>query len=300
MKSRTKAILQAFLVTFLWSSSWVIIKIALKDLPPITFAGMRFVLAFLCLLPFTLKQESLKQIKSINMSTWLEIFWLGILYYAITPGGQNISLNYLPANTLSLILSFTAVLVIFLGGFMLNEKPSIIQLVGLVLFLIGTLVYFWQSNGVSISIIGIITGIITMIANSLSALLGRKINKAGELSPILITAISMGIGAFILLGVGISIEGIPNLNLIHWIFVIWLAVINTAFAYQLWNKTLKVLPALESTLINNSMLAQISILAWIFLGEGLTSVQIIGLVIAVVGVIAVQVNHPKKPMGINK
>lgn len=32
-----------------------------------------------------------------------------ILYYAITPGGQNLWLSYLPANTLSLIISFTSV-----------------------------------------------------------------------------------------------------------------------------------------------------------------------------------------------
>jgi drug/metabolite transporter (DMT)-like permease len=294
MKPRTKAILQAFFVTFLWSSSWVIIKIALKDLPPLTFAALRFVIAFLCLLPFSLKKEYHDQIKGMKWHAWLEIILLGILYYAITPGGQNLGLHYLPANTLSLILSFTAVAVAFLGMLFLKERPTLPQWLGMALYLAGVLVYFWHRSGQSISVIGIVTGIITMAANSFSALLGRKINKTGKLSPLLVTTLSMGIGAFLLLGVGIAIEGFPRLSPIHWLLTCWLAIINTAFAYQLWNKTLVVLPALDSVLINNSMLAQISILAWVFLDEALTPLQIIGLIIAMMGVVAVQLYSTKK------
>ena len=46
----TIALLQALLVTFIWSLSWVFIKIGLQGIPPITFAGLRYTLAFLCLL----------------------------------------------------------------------------------------------------------------------------------------------------------------------------------------------------------------------------------------------------------
>lgn len=44
----TRAVLQALLVTFLWSTSWVLIKIGLADIPALTFAGLRYVLAFWC------------------------------------------------------------------------------------------------------------------------------------------------------------------------------------------------------------------------------------------------------------
>ena len=49
------AVLQALLVTFLWATSWVLIKIGLKDIPALTFAGLRYTAAFLCLLPFALR-----------------------------------------------------------------------------------------------------------------------------------------------------------------------------------------------------------------------------------------------------
>lgn len=293
MSTHTKAVLQAFFVTFLWSSSWVIIKIALEDLSPLTFAGLRFLIAFLFLIPFCLRKESLIQIKEISWPAWVEIILLGILYYTITPGGQNLGLKYLPANTLSLILSFTAVFVAFMGIYLLKEKPTFFQWLGLCVFLLGVIVYFWQQGQQKFSWIGILIGSITMLTNSFSTLLGRKINKNGTLSPLLVTTLSMGIGTILLLTIGISFEGLPKLSTRNWGFTIWLAIINTALAYQLWNKTMRVLPALESTLINNSMLIQISILAWFFLEESLSPFQIIGLVIATVGVIMVQIFSTK-------
>jgi drug/metabolite transporter (DMT)-like permease len=46
--SHTRAILQALLVTFLWSTSFVLIKIGLQDIPALSFAGLRYSLALLC------------------------------------------------------------------------------------------------------------------------------------------------------------------------------------------------------------------------------------------------------------
>ena len=36
---RFRAILQALIVTFLWSTSWVLIKIGRRDIPTLTFAA---------------------------------------------------------------------------------------------------------------------------------------------------------------------------------------------------------------------------------------------------------------------
>jgi drug/metabolite transporter (DMT)-like permease len=51
-RAQAAAIAQALLVTFLWSTSWVLIKVGLSDLelPPLSFAGLRYLLAALILL----------------------------------------------------------------------------------------------------------------------------------------------------------------------------------------------------------------------------------------------------------
>lgn len=44
---------------------------------------------------------------------------------------------------------------------------------------------------------------------------------------------------------------------------------NTAFAFTSWNATLRRLSAMESSVVNTTMLIQIAVLAWVFLGESL-------------------------------
>jgi drug/metabolite transporter (DMT)-like permease len=95
----------------------------------------------------------------------------------------------------------------------------------------------------------------------------------------------MGIGAALLLFAGIAVQGLPHLTWGNWLIIIWLAVVNTAFAFTLWNHTLRRLTAVESSLINNTMLIQIAILAWLFLDEPLTTQEIVGLGVAAVGVV---------------
>ena len=55
--SHVRSMLQALFVTFLWSTSWVLIKFSLEEIPALTFAGLRYALAFLLLLPLVLRRE---------------------------------------------------------------------------------------------------------------------------------------------------------------------------------------------------------------------------------------------------
>ena len=50
----------------------------------------------------------------------------------------------------------------------------------------------------------------------------------------------------------------------------------TAFAFTLWNLSLQRLSAVESASVNNTMLVQIALLAWLLLGERLTPAQAAG------------------------
>jgi len=101
----------------------------------------------------------------------------------------------------------------------------------------------------------------------------------------------MGIGSVILLVTGIATQGLPMLSTTNWLIVGWLALANTAFAFTLWNHTLRTLSAMESSIINNTMLIQIPILAWLFLGEFVTGKEILALMIAGMGILLVQLRR---------
>ena len=136
-------ILQALLVTFLWSTSFIIIKWGLIEIPPITFAGLRYILAFLCFIPFILKKKYINEIKDLKPPQWNKLILLGIVFYTFTQGTQFLGLYFLPSVTVSLMLNFTPLIVAIMGIYFLNEKPTMLQWIGgLYLSLAYLLIFF--------------------------------------------------------------------------------------------------------------------------------------------------------------
>jgi drug/metabolite transporter (DMT)-like permease len=284
-----QAVALAFFVTFLWSTSWVLIKLGLKDIPALTFAGLRYTLAFLCLLPFAIRAGHITTLRRLSTGVWLRLIALGLLLYSVTQGAQFLSLFYLPAVTTSLLLSFTTIVVALLGLAWLNERPTWMQWGGTALYLVGVLIYFYPAQLPAGEAIGLIVAGVCVMGNALSTILGRHINRSGTLKPMTVTVVSMGIGSVVLLASGIAVQGLPRLTPTHWAIIAWLAAVNSALAYTLWNRTLRTLAAVESSIINNTMLFQIMLLAWVFLGEQLTWQKVMGLLVAAVGTLVVQI-----------
>ncbi len=285
------AVLQALLVTFLWATSWVLIKIGLQDIPALTFAGLRYMLAFLCLLPFGLRSGHLTALRALPLRDWLRLVMLGLLYIAVTQGAQFLGLSYLPAITVSLLLNLTPVVVALLGILVLSEKPTHRQWSGVGLYIAGIFVYFFPVDIVAREVVGIAIVVIGVLANSVSSVLGRQINREKSLHPITVTIVSMGVGSVALLAIGIPSQGLPTLSLTNWAFIGWLAVVNTAFAFPLWNHTLRTLSAVESSIINSTMLVQIALLVWLFLGERLTMQKVGGMALVGAGALVVQLRR---------
>jgi drug/metabolite transporter (DMT)-like permease len=295
LSPRASAVLEALFVTFLWSTSWVLVRIGLTQMPALPFAGLRYTLAFLCLLPLAVRSRQLDSLRGLSLGTWARLILLGLLFYAATQGAQFLSLYYLPAVTVSLLLSFTPVIVALLGIPLLREQPTGRQWAGTALYLIGVIIYFYPLTIPGQEVVGIIVCLAGVLANALSSLLGRHVNRSEELEPMAVTVVSMGSGALVLLGVGIAVQGVPHMTLSSWAIVLWLAVVNSALAFTLWNRTLRTLTAMESSIINNTMLFQIAALAWLFLGEALGWREVAGIVLAAAGVLAVQLRRTQPP-----
>jgi drug/metabolite transporter (DMT)-like permease len=288
-----KASLQAVFVTFLWSTSWVLIKIGLGSIPPLLFAGLRYSLAFLILLLFYLRTSKIIEIRQLSRRDWLKLGVLGVIFYALTQGSQFLGLLYLPAVTFSLMLNFSAVIIALLGIAILKERLSGLQWVGIAISLIGGIVFFYPFRFPELQAIGFLVAALALSANAFSSILGRAINRSGKISAITVTVVSMGIGGALLLIVGVASQGLPDLGWREWSIVFWLAAVNTALAFTLWNHSLRTLSAAQSSIINNTMLVQIALLAWVFLGERISAVEAAGMAIALIGTLLVQA-QPRK------
>jgi drug/metabolite transporter (DMT)-like permease len=285
-----RAVLQALLVAFLWSTSWVLIKFGLREqIPALTFAGLRYTLAFLCLLPLVLRSAAYRApLRQLQRRDVLRLIALGLVFYTVTQGAQFVSLSYLPAATVNMLISVSAIVVAGLGLVLIGEQPTRLQWGGLLLYLLGAAIFFYPVAFSQGELIGGIVALVCVFANAISSLLGRSLNREHLLPPITLTTVTMGIGGIVLLLIGLVVQGLLQLSPVSILSLLWLAVVNTAFAFTLWNVSLKTLSALESSIINNTMMIFIPLLAWIFLDEALTWKAVLGLLLAGLGILIVQ------------
>jgi len=190
--------------------------------------------------------------------------------------------------TVNLVLALQPLLVGVLGALVLAERLRPRQWGGIALAVSGAWLFFGPAPLPSGAVGPLSVVAFGAVAGALSAVIGRGLNREGRLSPLTITCVSMGLGAAVLLVVGLAVETPPRLGPAAWAIVGWLAVVNTALAFTLWNHTLRTLTAAQSSVLNNTMVVQIAILAWVFLGERFSLVQGVGLALVGVGALTVQ------------
>jgi drug/metabolite transporter (DMT)-like permease len=195
--------------------------------------------------------------------------------------------------TVNLLWSFSSVLISLLGMMLLAEQPKIFQWAGMLVAILGVVIYLFPVEIPKNQTVGFIIAILGILTNALASILGRDINRHGKYNPLVVTVISMGVGSLILLTAGIWMEPAPALDFQSWAIILWLAIVNTAFGFTLWNHTLRTLTAMESSMINGTMLVWVAIFAVIILHEAITVRQVFGLVATSMGSLLVQLRFSK-------
>jgi drug/metabolite transporter (DMT)-like permease len=212
---------------------------------------------------------------------------IGLAFYALGNGALFLSLKYLPAATSSLLLGLVPVVVLLGGIIWLREAPRRGQWVGLTVALIGLFLFF--AHGLAPGEpLGLAIGVIGMLGSASLGLLGRPLARDRRLGVFALTATPLLIGGLTLLPIALVTEGAPRLDLSGVAVVVWLAVVNTAFAYILYNHVLRTRAAFEVSALTSLSPLVTAIGAWLFLAEPLTALQIVGMMIAVSGVILIQ------------
>lgn len=280
-----RAALLAVFVTVLWASSWVLIRLGLDsgDFDPIGFAGLRYGVAAIVVWA-TLGRDRRRHIRELAPKRIGELVILGVVFYAVTQGSQFVAIAHQPAATTSLILAFTPLLTAITAALALGERITPTQIAGMLGVAGGAALYFTGSLGATFT--GMVAAVVCLGANTASSVLGRRVNRRDGADPRIVTAVSMSVGAGVLLVVGAVVEGIRLPTAGGIAIVMWLAVVNTAWAFVLWNRSLIHLPAATSAVINNLMLVEIAVLAWLFLDERPSVGQVVAIAIVTAGVVA--------------
>jgi drug/metabolite transporter (DMT)-like permease len=286
-ESRLLPLAEALLVTFLWSTSYILIKIGLEEINPFAFASYRYTIASAALIVFTLYRRK-EKLKDISLKRVIGFLALGFTGYFIAQGLQFLGLYYLSPVTVTFILNLTPIFVLAFSVSFLKEKPSLRQLWGIVLTLGGVLVFFYDSLQASVEVVGILVTLASAIGWAVYLILLRHYLRQNQENVIVLTVYSMSLGALMLLGTTALTGNIVAISPGGWTIIAWLSIVNTAVAFALWNHALKTLKVYEQSILQNTMLIQITLLSVTFLGEQLTLQKVVGMLMVFTGALIVQ------------
>lgn len=279
---RLLAFAEAMLVVLLWSASPPLVKLALANLSPLQLAGVRYFSASLILLPFLL-WKSRQILRNLSASAWLRLALMGILAYPIGNGLLFWGLETLPATTSSFLLSAIPIYTLVAGIFWLRERPNRLQGVGFVLALFGGVIFF-GTRIESADTLAVAASLLAGISLTIFGLIARDFVRKGEVNSIVLTTVPMFIGGALLMLIA-PVNELPPLPEIG--IVAWLAIMNSALAYMLWNHALKRLQAFEISIVGNLMPIGTALLAPLMLGEAVSGRAWLGMAVALAGVMLV-------------
>jgi drug/metabolite transporter (DMT)-like permease len=281
--------LAAFIVTVLWSSSYVLIKWGLEDIPPLFFATVRYALAFSILLaldPVMGKRRTGNGTGGKKQTILLVA--AGIGGYTIAQGLQFVGLYYLPAVTTSFLLNFNPFFVLILSVGLLREGTSLTQLGGVGIALLGAWAFFSQQAALGGQVFGILVVIVSGLGWACYVVVARMLQRSGNMGSLRLTTTTMGVGVVGMVVLTILTGQYAPLTPSGILIIAWLATANTAFAFFMWNWCLRTIPAYELTVFQDLMLVEIAIFAFVFLQETITPFMVGGMALVLVGVLIVQ------------
>jgi drug/metabolite transporter (DMT)-like permease len=291
--SRRTAVALGIVVTFLWATSVVLIRVGLteEDVPPIGFAGVRFTLAAILLLPLALPRLRTVRVWTAPRRSLLGVAAYGLLMFCLAQVGFYVALGDLSVATVGLLLGLAPVVTALVTIRDRQERANVLQVIGVGVLVVGVLVYF----GLELPEVGfsmaLVAGISIPIIVGASARLGRHLAiDARRLfgGPLGLTALAMTVGGVTTLLLALAVEGLPTFSPRAWLLIVWLAAVNTALAYTLWTQVQRTLRAVESSVLADLTVILIAVLGWFVLDESLDPVQVGGLLLAVAGVFLVQ------------
>lgn len=287
--SRRRALIEGLVTVLLWASSFVIVKVGLAHVSPAALAGLRYFGGFLILFPalWLGSRTSSPAFVHYDRGVWLRLLAMGLAAYPLANGLLFWALRYLSPTVGAFSTSLSPFLVLALGALFLREWPTRRQFLGLAVMTLGSAVFFavrWQAEEWwALGALGLST-----LGFAVFSILGRDFARARQVDPLSLTVFPLGLGGgALLLGV-LAFEGLPQLELAGLGIVIWLAVMNTALGYWLYNRALRVLTAFEMNVLLNAIPLATALLAWLWPGDSLSARQWAGLVTAAAGILLVQ------------
>ena len=270
-----------FIFIFLWSSAFITTKPIVENSDPFSALAFRFFFVAVGFYFFSLYSKQTIFIKQKNL---IESLLSGFLFHGLYLGGVFYSISIgMPTGIAALIVTLQPILTNALSGPILGEKIKTIQWIGVFLGFTGAVIVLGLDVGLNIPTLGVIATIISLLAITASTIWQKKISQNLPLS---VSNFYQAVGGF----------------LFHIIIILFFSKIYIDFtksfllamSHQIFLVSFGAFTILMFLIKKNSASKTVSIfflipptsalMAWIFLNEKLTTLDLIGFLIASIGV----------------
>jgi O-acetylserine/cysteine efflux transporter len=296
---RKKDLFLALLVVIIWGSTFTVIKLGLIGMPPMVLVGLRFTVAAFPAV-FLVKKP--------------EIPWKYIVAYGLTAGlGQfafDIYSLYLgmPAGLASVIMQSNVFLTFIFAFIILKDKIDGKEILGLVIATIGIILLSLNVGLGEIVTVPPISLFLQLLAAGFWAMSSIVVKKAARAAKkekkkldvfglvvwsSLIPIIPFFIFGMLLDSPEVVYRSIISLDLNYILIIIYLSYAATLFGFSIWGRLLRAYDAGKVALL--SLLVPVSglLIGWVVMGEVLSSVQIMGVITVILGLLVAYYGIPK-------
>ncbi|MBL3831487.1 DMT family transporter [Pseudomonas syringae pv. theae] len=300
---RRSVFVKLVLVQFFWAGTFVASEIALHDQPAGITALTRFVLttgiyAGLCL--FLSKHALPQKLRAVKASQWLALVgmgFFGVLLYTVL---MNIGLTTTTATYAALLIPTTQpIFTALLSRFVFREAASQALVAGLALGLVGAACVIW--SGVQQQDATHLSGSIIILLSALSFSLYAVCSKfaPAHLTSLENTTLSFMFGTLLLipvpwlLGEQYSLAGSDTQ---FWLSIAYLVIFATLLPYLWWNEATKEIGSARTGVFTFLMPPLAVVLSAMLLGHLPLTLQIIGGILAMLGVSLTTFNFSRSPV----
>ena len=265
----------------LWSSAFITTKPLIDNSDPFSALAFRFSIVTLGFFLFSLYS---KQKIFVNRKNFIESFFSGVLFHGLYLGGVFFSISKgMPTGIAALIVTLQPILTNALSGPILNEKVTTKQWIGVLLGFSGAILVIGLDIGSNIPMIGLIATIIALIAITSSTIWQKKLSNNLPLS---VSNMYQALGGVTFHIIIIIFFAKPYIDftktfiiaMSHQIFLVSFG------AFTILMYLIKKNSASKTVSIFFLIPATSALMAWLFLNESLTNLDLLGFFITTIGV----------------
>ncbi|MFE7772904.1 EamA family transporter [Streptomyces sp. NPDC057445] len=288
MSSRKAAVIAVTaLAPVSWGSTYVVTTEFLPPDRPLFTGLMRALPAGLALLALT---------RVLPRGTWwMKSAVLGALNIGAFFPLLFLAAYRLPGGVAAVVGSVGPLFVIGLAALLLGERPTARGTLAAIAAAFGVSLVVLKA-GATLDLVGVLAGLLSSASMSAGTVLTKRWGRPAGVGPLAMTGWQLTGGGLLIAPVALLAEGAPpSLDGRAVAGYAYLALANTAVAYWLWFRGIERLTATSVTLLGPLSPITAAVIGWAALGQDLTPVQLLGMVVAFAATALGQLAH--RPAG---